>query len=109
GGGRAACGAGASARGGSRYAGWIALRVVTAVWQAAGSAGLVNSLFLPTPSAIVRAIWQLAVSGALWQHISWSLMRIGTGWVLGTVAGIAVGFAIGLFNHARAIGITFIS
>jgi NitT/TauT family transport system permease protein len=93
----------------SRYAGWIALLVVIAVWQAAGSAGLVNSLFLPAPAAIVRAIWQLAVSGALWQHVSYSLMRIGTGWVLGTIAGIAVGFAIGLFNHARAIGITFIS
>jgi ABC-type nitrate/sulfonate/bicarbonate transport system permease component len=93
----------------SRYAGWIALLVVIAVWQAAGSAGLVNSLFLPTPSAIVRAIWQLAVSGALWQHVSYSLMRIATGWILGTIAGVAVGFAIGLFNHARAIGITFIS
>jgi ABC-type nitrate/sulfonate/bicarbonate transport system permease component len=92
-----------------RYAGWIALLVVIAAWQAAGSAGLVNSLFLPTPSAIARAIWQLAVSGALWQHISYSLMRIGTGWILGTIAGVAVGFAIGLFNHARAIGITFIS
>src|SRR6185437_4980439 len=85
-----------------RYAGWIALLVVIAAWQAAGSAGLVNSLFLPTPSAIARAIWQLAVSGALWQHISYSLMRIGTGWILGTIAGVAVGFAIGLFNHARA-------
>ena len=45
----------------SRYAGWIALLVVIALWQAAGSAGLVNPLFLPTPSAIARAIWQLAV------------------------------------------------
>src|SRR5579871_517623 len=93
----------------SRYAGWIALLVVLAVWQALGSAGLVNALFLPAPSAIVRAIWQLAISGALWQHISASLLRIGTGWVLGTIAGVAVGFAIGLFNQARAIGITFIS
>jgi NitT/TauT family transport system permease protein len=93
----------------SRYAGWIALLVVIAVWQAAGSVGLVNSLFLPTPSAIVRAIWQLAVSGALWQHLSYSLMRIGTGWILGTIAGVVVGFAIGLFNHARSVGITFIS
>ena len=83
--------------------------VVLAIWQAAGSAGLVNSLFLPAPSAIVRAIWQLAASGALWQHVSASLMRIGTGWILGTIAGVAVGFAIGLFNQARAIGITFIS
>jgi NitT/TauT family transport system permease protein len=93
----------------SRYAGWIAMLVVLAIWQAAGSAGLVNSLFLPAPSAIVRAIWQLAASGALWQHVSASLMRIGTGWILGTIAGVAVGFAIGLFNQARAIGITFIS
>src|SRR5690349_3894531 len=93
----------------SRYAGWIALAVVIALWQVAGSAGLVNSLFLPSPAAIVRAIWNLAVSGALWHHVSASLLRIGTGWILGTVAGVAVGFAIGLFNHARSIGITFIS
>jgi len=57
----------------SRYAGWIAMLAVLALWQAAGSAGLVNSLFLPAPSAIVRAIWQLAVSGALWRHVSASL------------------------------------
>jgi NitT/TauT family transport system permease protein len=93
----------------SRYAGWIALLVVIAIWQLAADSGFVNSLFLPAPSAIVRAIWQLAVSGALWGHISISLMRIGTGWILGTIAGISVGFAIGLFNHARSIGITFIS
>jgi ABC-type nitrate/sulfonate/bicarbonate transport system permease component len=93
----------------SRHAGWIAMLAVLAVWQAAGSAGLVNSLFLPAPLAIARAIWQLAVSGALWQHMSYSLMRIIAGWILGTAAGIAVGFAIGLFNQARAIGITFIS
>jgi NitT/TauT family transport system permease protein len=93
----------------SRYAGWIALLVVIALWQLAGSLGLVNSLFLPTPSAIVRAIWNLAASGALWHHLSASLMRIGSGWILGTIAGVAVGFAIGLFNHARSIGITFIS
>ncbi|MEY9592989.1 ABC-type proline/glycine betaine transport system permease subunit [Bradyrhizobium yuanmingense] len=93
----------------SRYGGWIALALVIAIWQAAGSAGLVNALFLPTPSAIVRAIYQLAVSGALWQHVSASLLRIGVGWLLGTAAGIAVGFAIGLSRLARSVGITFIS
>ncbi|WP_198399896.1 ABC transporter permease [Bradyrhizobium yuanmingense] len=93
----------------SRYGGWIALGLLLAIWQAAGSAGLVNALFLPTPSAIVRAIYQLAVSGALWQHVSASLLRIGVGWLLGTAAGIAVGFAIGLSRLARSVGITFIS
>ena len=93
----------------SRFGGWIALALVIAIWQAAGSAGVVNPLFLPAPSAIARAIYQLAISGALWQHLSASLLRIGVGWLLGTAAGVAVGFAIGLSRLARSVGITFIS
>ena len=92
-----------------RYAGWVALVLAIGVWQLAGSAGLVNPLFLPTPVAVARAIYQLALSGALWHHLSWSIMRIGTGWILGTVAGVIVGFAIGLSSLARGVGITFIS
>ncbi|WP_024516697.1 ABC transporter permease [Bradyrhizobium sp. Tv2a-2] len=95
--------------GASRFGGWIALAVVIALWQLAGTARLVNPLFLPTPLAICRAIYQLAMSGALWQHLGYSLMRIGIGWLLGTAFGIAVGFAIGLSTLARSVGITFIS
>ena len=83
--------------------------LVLALWQLAGSAGWVNPLFLPPPSAIALAIWKLAVSGALWNHVSVSVMRIGSGWILGTVAGVAIGFAIGLSSLARGVGITFIS
>ncbi|WP_315702586.1 MULTISPECIES: ABC transporter permease [unclassified Bradyrhizobium] len=93
----------------SRSAGWIALATVLALWQAAGSLALVNPLFLPTPFAIARALYQLAISGALWQHVSVSLFRIGVGWALGTVSGIVVGFAIGLSRIARSVGITFVS
>jgi NitT/TauT family transport system permease protein len=95
--------------GASRFGGWIALLVVIVLWQLAGSAGLVNPLFLPTPLAICRAIYQLAISGVLWQHLAYSLMRIGIGWLLGTAFGVAVGFAIGLSTLARSVGITFIS
>jgi ABC-type nitrate/sulfonate/bicarbonate transport system permease component len=93
----------------SRYAGWIALAIVLALWQVAGSLALVNPLFLPTPLSIGRALYQLAISGALWQHLAASLLRIGVGWSLGTAAGIVVGFAIGLWRIARSVGITFIS
>ena len=92
-----------------RYGGWIALAAVLALWQLAGSAGWVNPLFLPAPSAIAAAIWKLSTSGALWQHVSWSIMRIGSGWIIGTAAGVLVGFAIGLSTLARSVGITFIS
>jgi ABC-type nitrate/sulfonate/bicarbonate transport system permease component len=92
-----------------RYSGWIALVLVIGFWQLAGSAGWINPLFLPAPSAIAVAIWRLAASGALWHHLSYSIMRIGTGWILGTIAGVAVGFSIGLSSLARGVGITFIS
>src|SRR5436190_16519366 len=92
-----------------RHEGWIALALVIALWQLAGSSGWVNPLFLPAPAAIAVAIYKLALSGALWQHVSASVVRIGLGWLLGTVAGVAVGFAIGLSALARGVGITFIS
>jgi ABC-type nitrate/sulfonate/bicarbonate transport system permease component len=92
-----------------RYSGWIALVLAIGLWQLAGSAGWVNPLFLPSPAAIAVAIYRLAISGALWHHLSYSIMRIGTGWILGTVAGVVVGFGIGLSGLARGVGITFIS
>jgi NitT/TauT family transport system permease protein len=92
-----------------RYSSWIAILLVIGLWQLAGSLGWVNALFLPTPLAIARAIYQLAISGALWHHVSVSVMRIGTGWILGTISGVIVGFAIGLSSLARGVGITFIS
>src|SRR5258708_29553525 len=78
-------GAGFTPRAG-RYSGWIALLLVIGFWQLAGSAGWGNPLFLPAPSAIAVAIYKLAISGALWQHLSWSVMRIGSGWVLRALA-----------------------
>jgi ABC-type nitrate/sulfonate/bicarbonate transport system permease component len=92
-----------------RHGGWMGLALVIGLWQLAGSAGWVNPLFLPPPSAIARAIYQLALSGALWHHLSYSILRIGGGWILGTISGVIVGFAIGLSSLARGVGITFIS
>ncbi len=93
----------------NRLAGGAAFLAIIALWQAIGSLGLVNSLFLPTPVAILKALYGLIWTGVLWQHLSASLLRIGTGWLLGTAAGITVGFAIGLSGIARSVGISFIS
>src|SRR5260363_52585 len=93
----------------SRWAGWLGLAAVLVVWQLVGGLALVNPLFLPTPAMIMRALYRLAASGALWHHVSASFVRIVAGWALGTASGIAVGFAIGLWRIARSIGITFVS
>src|SRR4030081_838406 len=76
-----------------RYSGWIAIIAVIGLWQLAGSAGRANPLCLPAPSASALAIYKLAISGALWHHVSVSVVRIAAGWILGTITGVLVGFA----------------
>ena len=90
--------------------GWIALALVIALWQLAGSAGWVNPLFLPAPSAIAVAIYKLAMSGALWQHLS--LVGDADRDRAGSSApppASSSALRIGLSTLARGVGITFIS
>jgi len=92
-----------------RLAAWVAFAVVVVIWQVALSLGLVSAVFLPSPWSILVALADLALSGELWRHLSVSLLRIASGWAIGTVAGLALGIAIGLYSLARAIGLSFVS
>jgi ABC-type nitrate/sulfonate/bicarbonate transport system permease component len=82
---------------------------VIVLWEIAVRRRWISPIFLPAPSAVVLALWELALAGTLWQHIKESLVRIAGGWVVGTIAGLAVGFAMGLWSLARAVGIPFVS
>jgi NitT/TauT family transport system permease protein len=82
---------------------------IVAAWQAGAWAGLVPTLFLPAPVAIARALWALAVSGELWLHASASLLRLGAGWVAGTVSGIGAGLAVGLWSAFRSPGMAVVA
>ena len=88
---------------------WIAFAAILAIWQAAISLGWIDPVFLPSPVAIVEALWQLAVSGDLWRHLSISLVRISSGWVIGSSLGVIIGLAMGLTSAGRAIGMPLVS
>jgi NitT/TauT family transport system permease protein len=88
---------------------WIAFAGILAVWQAAISLGWIDPVFLPSPVAIVDALWQLTVSGDLWRHLSISLVRIGSGWVIGSGLGVILGVVMGLTSSGRAIGMPLVS
>ena len=92
-----------------RGAALVSFVLLIALWQAVVQGKLVNPLFLPAPSSIIAALYALAASGDLWRHLAASLYRISMGWLLGTAAGLAVGFAIGLFSLARSIGLPLVS
>ena len=90
-------------------AGAATLLGVIALWQVGCSVGVIHSLFLPAPVTIAIALYHLTISGELWRHLSASLARLAVGWTLGTVFGIAVGLALGLWSIARSSGMAIVS
>ena len=86
-----------------------AFAILIALWQIATGTGLISPIFLPSPMRVVRALVDLAMSGDLWRHMSASLMRIGYGWLIGTVFGIGIGLMVGLFTVSRAVGLPLVA
>ena len=81
-----------------------------ALWHlATDTFELASPIFLPSPMRVLRALWDLAVTGDLWRHMSASLVRIGYGWVIGTAFGVGVGLMIGLFTVSRAVGLPLVA
>lgn len=85
------------------------LVLLLALWQLGCSLGLIRSLFLPAPATIALALVELVRSGELWRHLSASLLRLVSGWLLGTVCGVAVGLPVGLWSAARSPGMAVVS
>lgn len=82
---------------------------LVALWQFGCSAGIIPTLFLPPPVNIARELWHLTVSGELWSHLSASLLRLAIGWSVGTVFGIGMGLAVGLWSALRSPGMALVS
>jgi len=92
-----------------RGAALVVFVVLIALWQMAVARRWVSPLFLPSPLMIWTALEQIARDGTLLRHLGQSLGRIGFGWSLGTLAGLAVGFAMGIWSLARATGLPLVS
>jgi ABC-type nitrate/sulfonate/bicarbonate transport system permease component len=90
-------------------ASWLAFALAIGVWELAAISGSVSRLFVPAPHEVGSALWQLLVSGQLLVHLTASLQRIVAGWVLGTLCGMALGFAMGVWSLARATGLPLIA
>ena len=96
----------------SQPVGWasvVTLIGTIALWQMAAWRGWVSTQFASSPEAIIRTLGALIASGELWAHLGASLQRLAIGWVAGTVPGLAVGFALGLFTLARSPGLSLVS
>jgi ABC-type nitrate/sulfonate/bicarbonate transport system permease component len=79
---------------------WILPVAALLAWEILGRAGLLPR-YLSTPSAILAALWELALTGELFVALAASLYRVAVGFALGTAAGIVVGLGAGMLPGVR--------
>jgi len=76
----------------------VALLVLLALWEAAGRAGMLNPLYLPSPSQIGAALVDLFSDGRIWPHLEATFTAALGGLVLGIAVGVVLGVAAALMR-----------
>jgi sulfonate transport system permease protein len=94
----------ASSRTGARFLLGLASPILLAVgWDLAVRTGLAEGRLMPAPSRIFQTLADLSVTGELWLHIGATLARVGSGFLLGVIAGTLVGALAGASRLSREI------
>lgn len=65
-----------------------------AAWEAGVAGGLLNAFFFGRPSLIFSDLWQITVSGYVFQHLWVTLQESLLGLLLGGAAGVGLAFAL---------------
>ncbi|MCY4486278.1 MAG: ABC transporter permease [Deltaproteobacteria bacterium] len=79
------------------------------LWEIASRAGWISEILVPAPSLAFAALVDLVQTGQIWLHLTASVQRLVLGWTLGTLTGLLMGFAAGLFSLARAGIVPFVA
>jgi ABC-type nitrate/sulfonate/bicarbonate transport system permease component len=79
---------------------WIVPIVVVAAWEGFSRAGIMPR-YLPAPTLILSALFEVAADGELARAVATSLYRVAIGFVLGTGAGTLVGLGAGTVPGIR--------
>lgn len=72
-----------------------------AIWQALARLGVLDPLFFPPPSDIVRVGTEMAMNGELVKALGSTLRNMLLGYVLGCSTGLACGLSMGRYQAVR--------
>ena len=89
------------------YPNWVSIVSILcllAIWELICLSGIVSSLFLPAPTAIISALLQMIADGEIGVSLAASLYRILAGFFIGSLVGLAVGLVTGTSALMDKIG-----
>ena len=89
------------------YPNWVSIVSILcllAIWELICQSGVVSSLFLPAPTAIISALLQMIADGEIGVSLAASLYRILAGFFIGSLIGLTVGLVTGTSALMDKIG-----
>lgn len=81
----------------------VPLALLAIWWMVTEELDLFTPIQLPSPQRVLDAGIGLGESGQLWSHIGLSVQRVGLGFFIGAVAGLALGSFLGLSRLADGL------
>ncbi|MBB6469837.1 ABC-type nitrate/sulfonate/bicarbonate transport system permease component [Aminobacter lissarensis] len=78
--------------------GLIGAVAAVGVWEICARTGVVDPTLFPSPSLAISAAAQRLTAETLADNLMWSLFRVFSGFILGALAGAAIGIAAGWYR-----------
>ena len=75
-----------------------ALAVLLCLWEVLSRAGYVDPFYLPAPTVVGGALFDLFADGSIWDHLSATLSAAVAGLALGLLLGAVLGFAAAMMR-----------
>jgi ABC-type nitrate/sulfonate/bicarbonate transport system permease component len=89
------------------WQGALSLAAFLLLWHTASATGLFGRtspafarLLLPPPAETFAALWRMAVSGYLWEHLSISLLRVAAGFGISVLVAVPLGILMAVSPSA---------
>jgi NitT/TauT family transport system permease protein len=76
----------------------VGIGTLLAIWQAVAFFGQVNPALFPSPLAALSGVYELAVTGMLWESIAYSLLRFFAGYLGAVILAVPLGMCFGYFK-----------
>ena len=77
--------------------------VCVSIWEGGVRAGLINPFWVSSPSRIGAALWEVTANGSIFEHAWASFVETIVGFVVGSLSGILIGFALARWPTAEEI------
>jgi len=84
-----------------RFLPWLSVLGVALAWELFARSGAVTPFMLPKFTTVVERIWADGAAGDLWANLGLTLYRALFGFLLASIMGVGLGFAVAFNRGAR--------